>query len=67
MDTPTYAYLALAGAIVAALVVDLVFFGRGRRPSVGSAAAWSIAWTALGVGSRVCSGPGREKRGLRST
>jgi len=50
MDTPTYAYLALAGAIVAALVVDLVFFGRGRRPSVGSAAAWSIAWTALGVG-----------------
>lgn len=34
MDTPTYAYLALAGAIVAALVVDLVLL-RTRPASVG--------------------------------
>ena len=39
MDTPTYAYLALAAAVVVALVVDLAFYGRGRRPSVRSAAA----------------------------
>jgi tellurite resistance protein TerC len=36
-------------AIIALLLVDLVFFARGREPSFRESAAWSIGWLLLGL------------------
>jgi tellurite resistance protein TerC len=44
--------LVLGGLIVviiALLLVDLVFFARGREPSFRESAAWSIGWLLLGL------------------
>jgi tellurite resistance protein TerC len=40
---------ALAAIIVALLLVDLVFFARGREPTFRESVAWSIGWFALGL------------------
>lgn len=50
MTVPAYAWAALLAAVVILLLVDMLLVGRGRsEPSVRRAAAWSIAWTTLGV------------------
>jgi tellurite resistance protein TerC len=41
--------LALAGIILALLVVDLVFFARGREPTIREGVAWSIGWLVLSL------------------
>jgi tellurite resistance protein TerC len=40
---------ALVVVIVALLLVDLVFFARGRQPSFRESVAWSIGWLVLGL------------------
>src|SRR4051794_19701034 len=40
---------ALLAVVVALLLVDLLFFARGREPSFRESAAWSIGWFVLGV------------------
>jgi TerC family integral membrane protein len=39
----------LVVVIVALLLVDLVFFARGRQPSFRESVAWSIGWLVLGL------------------
>ena len=41
--------VALIAVVVALLLVDLVFFARGRQPSFRESAAWSIGWFVLGI------------------
>jgi tellurite resistance protein TerC len=43
------AWAALSAFVLVAIVVDL-HFGGGSAPSMRAAIAWSVAWTALGVG-----------------
>ena len=40
---------ALVVVVVALLLVDLVFFARGRQPSFRESVAWSIGWLVLGL------------------
>jgi tellurite resistance protein TerC len=40
---------ALVAIIVALLLVDLLFFARGREPTFRESVAWSIGWFALGL------------------
>src|SRR5215208_930464 len=39
----------LLAVVVALLLVDLLFFARGREPSFRESTAWSIGWFVLGV------------------
>ena len=39
----------LVAVVIALLVVDLVFFARGRQPSFRESVAWSIGWLVLGL------------------
>jgi tellurite resistance protein TerC len=41
--------VALAGVVVALLLVDLLFFAPGREPSFRESAAWSVGWFVVGV------------------
>jgi TerC family integral membrane protein len=41
--------VALLGVVVALLLVDLLFFARGRQPTFRESAVWSIGWFVLGV------------------
>jgi tellurite resistance protein TerC len=40
---------ALIAIVVVLLLVDLLFFARGREPSFRESVAWSIGWFVLGV------------------
>ncbi|HEX7299012.1 MAG TPA: TerC/Alx family metal homeostasis membrane protein [Solirubrobacteraceae bacterium] len=40
---------ALVVVIVALLLVDLIFFARGRQPAFRESVAWSIGWLMLGL------------------
>jgi tellurite resistance protein TerC len=40
---------ALVAVVVGLLLVDLVFFARGRQPSFRESVAWSIGWLVLGL------------------
>jgi tellurite resistance protein TerC len=40
---------SLVVVIVALLLVDLVFFARGRQPTFRESVAWSIGWLVLGL------------------
>jgi tellurite resistance protein TerC len=42
-------FAALSGVIVVLLLVDLVFFARGREPSFKEAAAWSAGWLVVSL------------------
>ena len=44
-------WLGLGVALVAFLLIDLVFFARGREPSLREGAAWSLGWLALSLGA----------------
>jgi tellurite resistance protein TerC len=48
VDSPL-ALGALVVVVVALLLVDLVFFARGRQPSFRESVAWSIGWLILGL------------------
>ncbi len=50
MHVPLWLWLAVLGAIVAMLVVDLVAHRRAHVIDVREAAAWSLLWVACGVG-----------------
>jgi tellurite resistance protein TerC len=41
--------VGLVAIVVALLLVDLLFFARGREPSFRESVAWSIGWFVLGV------------------
>lgn len=50
MELDWWMWVAFAAFVAAMLVVDLLAFGRrGEKIPIGRAAAWSVAWTALGV------------------
>lgn len=49
MEITVWGWVALAVAIVAMLVVDLVVAGRGS-PTFARSVRWSIGWTAVGLG-----------------
>jgi tellurite resistance protein TerC len=40
---------ALVGVVVALLLVDLLFFARGREPTFRESVAWSVGWLLLGL------------------
>jgi tellurite resistance protein TerC len=40
---------ALVAIVIALLLVDLVFFARGREPSFRESVSWSIGWFVLGL------------------
>jgi tellurite resistance protein TerC len=40
---------ALIAVVIALLLVDLVFFARGREPSFRESVFWSLGWLALGL------------------
>jgi TerC family integral membrane protein len=40
---------ALVGVVIALLLVDLVFFARGREPSFRESVVWSLGWLLLGL------------------
>jgi TerC family integral membrane protein len=42
-------FAALSGVIVVLLLVDLVFFARGREPTFKEAALWSVGWLAISL------------------
>ena len=42
-------WLVLVGALVVFLAVDLVFFARGRDPSLREGAVWSLGWLVLSL------------------
>ena len=51
MDVEIWMWAALAGFVVVALAVDLVALGRrADRVPMRRAVAWSVVWTALGLG-----------------
>ncbi|WP_194397343.1 TerC family protein [Microbacterium atlanticum] len=50
MDIPFWAWLAVLGAIIAMLAVDLVAHRKAHVIGVREAAAWSAFWVATGVG-----------------
>jgi tellurite resistance protein TerC len=41
--------VGLVALVVALLLVDLLFFARGREPTFRESVAWSIGWLVLGV------------------
>jgi tellurite resistance protein TerC len=41
--------LALIALVVGLLLVDLLFFARGREPTFRESVAWSLGWLALGL------------------
>lgn len=47
------AWLALAGALVVFLWLDLHFFARGREPNFREAVAWSIGWLVLSFAAAI--------------
>lgn len=49
MDVPLYAWLAVLGAIVAMLAVDLFAHRRAHVIGVREALAWSIVWVLSGI------------------
>jgi tellurite resistance protein TerC len=49
MSHPWYSWVALAGATVVFLWVDLRFFARGREPSFREGVIWSIGWLLLSL------------------
>jgi tellurite resistance protein TerC len=51
LELTWWAWAAFGALVVALLLLDLAVFGRGRSEiSFRRAVAWSIAWTALGLG-----------------
>src|SRR3954464_4722353 len=40
---------SLVVVVAALLLVDLVFFARGRQPTFRESVAWSIGWLVLGL------------------
>src|SRR5215475_11115845 len=40
---------ALLAVVIGLLLVDLMFFARGREPSFRESVAWSIGWLLLGL------------------
>ena len=51
MSVPPWAWAALIALILVLVLVDLLLVGRGgARPGMRTAAIWSAAWIALGVG-----------------
>jgi hypothetical protein len=51
MEIKLWMWVAFAVFVAATLLVDrLVFTRRGERISLRSSVAWSVAWTALGLG-----------------
>ncbi len=51
MNPPLWAWIALIAAVPVLTAVDLLVFGRGRHEvSPKTAAFWTLAWVALGVG-----------------
>ena len=40
---------ALIAVVVALLLVDLVFFARGREPTFRESVVWSLGWLLLGL------------------
>jgi tellurite resistance protein TerC len=48
VDSPL-TIVGLVGVVVALLLVDLVFFARGREPTFRESVAWSLGWLALGL------------------
>jgi tellurite resistance protein TerC len=40
---------ALVGVVVALLLVDLLFFARGREPTFRESVVWSVGWLLLGL------------------
>jgi tellurite resistance protein TerC len=42
-------FAALSGVIVVLLLVDLVFFARGREPTFKEAGLWSVGWLAISL------------------
>ncbi len=50
MDVPLWMWLAVLGAVVAMLVVDLVAHRHAHVIGVREAAAWSAVWVLCGVG-----------------
>jgi tellurite resistance protein TerC len=49
MSHPWYSWVALAGATVVFLLIDLRFFARGREPSFREGVIWSIAWLVVSL------------------
>ena len=49
MSHPWYSWVALAGATVVFLLIDLRFFARGREPSFREGVIWSIGWLVLSL------------------
>jgi tellurite resistance protein TerC len=50
------AVVALAGALVFFLWIDLKLFARDREPSFREAVVWSLLWLAIGLGSALVIG-----------
>jgi tellurite resistance protein TerC len=51
VNPPLWAWIALIAAVPILTAVDLLVFGRGRKEvSPKTAAFWTLAWVALGVG-----------------
>jgi tellurite resistance protein TerC len=48
VDSP-WALGGVVGVIIGLLLVDLLFFARGRDPSFKESAWWSLGWLALGL------------------
>jgi tellurite resistance protein TerC len=44
-------WAGLAVAITVCLLIDLLFFARGREPTVREGVAWSIGWLVLSLGA----------------
>jgi tellurite resistance protein TerC len=49
MSHPWYSWVALAGATMVFLWIDLRFFARGREPSFREGVIWSIGWLLLSL------------------
>ena len=48
VDSPV-TIVGLIGVVVALLLVDLLFFARGREPTFRESVVWSIGWLLLGL------------------
>jgi tellurite resistance protein TerC len=48
VDSPL-TIVALIAVVIALLLVDLVFFARGREPSFRESVVWSLGWLLLGL------------------
>ena len=50
MDVPLWLWIAVLGAVLAMLLVDLVAHRHAHVIGVREAAVWSVIWVACGVG-----------------